>query len=163
MDKKKEIIEDVDVEWTSTDSSDSSSDDEELASTIRRSRFEHEFQHSRRDVGTSNEASERNRQQPHRELRGRFRFLNKVHLRLPFKDERADTVSEGWICMYTIYFECGLRLPLPPLLVQCMYHYQLVIPQLMPNGMRVFLGLIVLADEAGVELSVDDILAIYYP
>ena len=33
----------------------------------------------------------------------------------------------------------------------------------MPNGMRVFLGLIVLADETGVELSVDDILAIYYP
>ncbi|GMN69444.1 hypothetical protein TIFTF001_038495 [Ficus carica] len=33
----------------------------------------------------------------------------------------------------------------------------------MPNGMRVFLGLIVLADEAGFELSVDDILAIYYP
>ncbi|GMN62729.1 hypothetical protein TIFTF001_031817 [Ficus carica] len=61
MDKKKEIIEDVDVEWTSTDSSDSSSDDEELASTIRRSRFEHEYQHSRRGAETSNEASERNR------------------------------------------------------------------------------------------------------
>ncbi|GMN64911.1 hypothetical protein TIFTF001_033985 [Ficus carica] len=44
-----------------------------------------------------------------------------------------------------------------------MHHYQLAIPQLMPNGMRVFLGLIVLVDEAGVELSVDDILAIYYP
>ncbi|GMN65285.1 hypothetical protein TIFTF001_034362 [Ficus carica] len=44
-----------------------------------------------------------------------------------------------------------------------MHHYQLAIPQLMPNGMRVFLGLIVLADEAGVELLVDDILTIYYP
>lgn len=33
----------------------------------------------------------------------------------------------------------------------------------MPNGMRLFLGLIVLADEANVELSVDDVLAIYYP
>ncbi|GMN62728.1 hypothetical protein TIFTF001_031812 [Ficus carica] len=97
------------------------------------------------------------------DIRGRYGFPNEVQLRLPFKDERADTVSEGWICMYTIYFECGLRLPLPPLLVQCMHHYQLAIPQLMPNGMRVFLGLIVLADEAGVELSVDDILAIYYP
>ncbi|GMN70506.1 hypothetical protein TIFTF001_039549 [Ficus carica] len=79
------------------------------------------------------------------------------------ENERADTVSEGWICMYTIYFECGLRLPLPPLLIQCMHHYQLAIPQLMLNGMRVFLGLIVLAGEAGIELSVDDILAIYYP
>ncbi|GMN65351.1 hypothetical protein TIFTF001_034416 [Ficus carica] len=44
-----------------------------------------------------------------------------------------------------------------------MNHYQLTIPQLMPNGMRVFLGLIVLADKAGVKLTVDDILAIYYP
>ncbi|GMN47449.1 hypothetical protein TIFTF001_016622 [Ficus carica] len=65
--------------------------------------------------------------------------------------------------MYTIYFKCGLRLPIPPLLIQSMHHYQLAIPQLMSNGMRVFLGLIVLAEEAGIELLVDDILAIYYP
>ncbi|GMN55578.1 hypothetical protein TIFTF001_024686 [Ficus carica] len=97
------------------------------------------------------------------DIRGRYGFLNKVQLRLPFPDKRADTVSEGWICMYTIYFECGLQLPIPPLLIQSMHHYQLAIPQLMPNGIRVFLGLIVLADEVGVEMSVDDILAIYYP
>ncbi|GMN69445.1 hypothetical protein TIFTF001_038496 [Ficus carica] len=158
MDKKKQVIEDVDVEWTSTDFSDSSSDDEELMSTIRHSRFEHEFQHSRTGAGTSNEASERSRQAttsgakvlsippiarltkpPLRlsvesflrtsnprsvlteedlsDIRGRFGFPNEIQLRLPFKDEQADTVSEGWIIMYTIYFECGLRLPPPPLLV----------------------------------------------
>ena len=33
----------------------------------------------------------------------------------------------------------------------------------MPNGMRVFIGLIMLGDEAKIELSVDDLLAIYYP
>ncbi|GMN61894.1 hypothetical protein TIFTF001_030974 [Ficus carica] len=44
-----------------------------------------------------------------------------------------------------------------------MHHYNLAIPQLMPNVMRVFLGLIVLAEEAGIELTVDDVLAIYYP
>ncbi|GMN66987.1 hypothetical protein TIFTF001_036052 [Ficus carica] len=31
------------------------------------------------------------------DIRGRFGFPNEVQLRLPFKDERADTVSEGWI------------------------------------------------------------------
>ncbi|GMN54938.1 hypothetical protein TIFTF001_024056 [Ficus carica] len=41
--------------------SDSSSDDDEWASTVCRSRFEHEFQHNRRGAGTSNETSERNR------------------------------------------------------------------------------------------------------
>ncbi|GMN25939.1 hypothetical protein TIFTF001_046004 [Ficus carica] len=203
MDKQKEVIDDVDVEWTSTDSSDNSSDDE-LVSTIRRLRFEQEFQHSQTGAGTSNEASERSRlattsgeelvsippiarltEPPRRlstetflrtsnprsvltendlsDIRGRYGFPNEVQLRLPFKGERANTVSEGWICMYTIYFECGLRLPLPPLLVQTMHHYNLAIPQLMPNGMRVFLGLIVLSEEANIELSVDDVLAIYYP
>ena len=32
----------------------------------------------------------------------------------------------------------------------------------MPNRMRIFLGLIVIVDEASVELSVDDILDLYY-
>ncbi|GMN62571.1 hypothetical protein TIFTF001_031648 [Ficus carica] len=97
------------------------------------------------------------------EIRGRFGFPNEVQLRLPMNNERADTVSEGYICMYIIYFESRLRLPLPPLLIECMHHYQLAIPQLMPNGMRVFLGLIVLSEEADIELSIDDVLAIYYP
>ncbi|GMN27825.1 hypothetical protein TIFTF001_044164 [Ficus carica] len=184
MDKQKEVIDDVDVEWTSTDSSDSSSDNEELMSTIRRSRLEYEFQQSQKGAGTSNKASERNRPattsgeehlsippiarltKPPRRLTtetGRYGFPNEVQIRLPFKGERADAVSEGWICMYTIYFECGLRLPLPPLLIQAMNHYNLAIPQLMPNGMRVFLGLIVLSEEASIELTVDDVLAIYYP
>ncbi|GMN21579.1 hypothetical protein TIFTF001_051139 [Ficus carica] len=61
MDKEKQPIEDVDVEWTSIDSSNSSSDNEELMSTIRHSRFEHEFQHSQMGAGTSNEASKRSR------------------------------------------------------------------------------------------------------
>ncbi|GMN66477.1 hypothetical protein TIFTF001_035568 [Ficus carica] len=203
MDKQKEIIDDVDVEWTSTDLSDSSSDNEELLSTIRCSRLEHEFQQSQMGAGTS-EASERSRpattsgeefvsippiarltEPPRRlttetylrtsnprsiltendlsDIRGRYGFPNEVQLRLPFKGERADTVSEGWICMYTIYFECGLRIPLPPLLIRAMNHYNLAIPQLMPNGMRVFLGLIVLSEKANIDLQVDDVLAIYYP
>ncbi|GMN63812.1 hypothetical protein TIFTF001_032885 [Ficus carica] len=203
MDKQKEVIDDVNVEWTSTDSNDNSFDDE-LVSTIRRSRLEHEYHQSWRGAETSSEAEERNQpamtsgeeilsippiarltKPPCRlsvqsflrtsnprsvltendlsEIRGQFGFPNEVQLRLPTNDERADSVSEGWICMYTIYFESGLRLPLPPLLIQCKQHYQLVIPQLMPNGMRVFLGLIVLSEEADIELSVDDELAIYYP
>ncbi|GMN30450.1 hypothetical protein TIFTF001_002797 [Ficus carica] len=62
-------------------------------------------------------------------IRGKYEFPNEVQLRLPFPNERADTVSEG------------------------MHHYQLAIPQLMLNGMRVFLGLIVIVDETGIELT----------
>lgn len=96
-------------------------------------------------------------------FRGRYKFPNEVQPRLSFPNERADTVFEGWICMYIKYFECGLRLPIHPLNIQCMHHYQLAIPLLMLNGMRVFLKLIVITDEVGVELTVDDSLALYYP
>ncbi|GMN54159.1 hypothetical protein TIFTF001_023294 [Ficus carica] len=89
-------------------------------------------------------------------IRGQYGFPNEVQLHLPFPNERADTVSKGWICMYldliVIADEAGIELHLP-----------FPIPQLMPNGMRVFLDLIVIADEAGIELSVDDFLAPYYP
>ncbi|GMN24812.1 hypothetical protein TIFTF001_043822 [Ficus carica] len=185
MDTQKEVIDDVDVEWTSTDSSDSTQPDgcwneqrafreestattsgEELVSIPpiarltkppRRLTTETFLRTSNpRSVLTENDLSD---------IRGRYGFPNEVQLRLPFKGERADTDSEGWICLYTIYFECGLRLPLPlpPLLVRTMHHYNVAIPQLMPNGMRVFLGLIVLSEEANIDLSIDDVLALYYP
>ena len=96
-------------------------------------------------------------------IRGRYGFPYEVQLHIPLINERADTVSEGWICRYIIYFEYGLRLPISPFLIQSMHHYQLAIPQLMPNEMRVFLGLIVIANEAEIELSVDNFLALYYP
>ncbi|GMN28887.1 hypothetical protein TIFTF001_038645 [Ficus carica] len=158
--------------------SDYSSDDDEWSSAIHRLRFEFESHQSRTGAKTSDKVIERNHpattsgtgipsippiarlnkpprrlsvesflrtSNPHSvltdedlsDIRGRYGFPNEVQLRLPLPNERADTVLEGWICMYTIYFECGLRLPIPPLLIQ--------------------------TEEAGVELSVDDILAIYYP
>ena len=58
MDKEKQIVEDVDVEWTSSDSSDSSSDDE-LVETLRRSRFESEFLQHRHGAESSNVRQER--------------------------------------------------------------------------------------------------------
>ena len=67
--------------------------------------------------------------------RGWYGFPNEVQLHLPFANKRVDTVFEGWICMYMIYFECGLRLSIHPFIIQSMHNYQLAIPQLMPNGM----------------------------
>ena len=96
-------------------------------------------------------------------IRGQNGFPNEVQLCLPFSNERADNISEGWICMYMICFECGLRLLIHPLIIQSMHHYQIAISQLMPNGMRVSTSLIVIADEATVELTVDDFLTLYYP
>ena len=42
-------------------------------------------------------------------LRVECDFPPEVITRLPVEDEREDTVSEGWICLYEIYFRgCGL-------------------------------------------------------
>ena len=54
-------MEDIDIDWTTSDSSNSNSDDEELMAAIRHSRLEHEFRHNHNGAGTSNEAAERNR------------------------------------------------------------------------------------------------------
>ncbi|GMN55577.1 hypothetical protein TIFTF001_024692 [Ficus carica] len=59
-DRGKRPIEEVVVDWTSSDSDDSSSDDDEWSSVIRRSKFEFESHQSRRGAETSNEAIERN-------------------------------------------------------------------------------------------------------
>ena len=57
MDKEKQIIDDIDIEWTSTDLSTNSSDDDEWASTVHQSRFEHEFRQSGSGAETSSEAT----------------------------------------------------------------------------------------------------------
>ncbi|GMN32144.1 hypothetical protein TIFTF001_041684 [Ficus carica] len=170
MDKQKEVIDDVDVEWTSTDSSDNSSDDEELMSTIRRSRLEHEFQQSQMGAGTS-EASERNRPtttsgeefvsippiarltEPPRRLATET-YLRTSNPRSVLTESDLSEIRGR----YGFPNEVQIRLPF-----KAMNHYNLAIPQLMPNGMRVFLGLIVLSEEASIELTVDNVLAIYYP
>ncbi|GMN68239.1 hypothetical protein TIFTF001_037312 [Ficus carica] len=150
MDKQKEVIDDVDVEWTSTDSSDSSSDDEELMSTIRRSRLEYEFQQSQMGAGTSNKASERNRP--------------------------ATTSGEEHLSIPPI-----ARLTKPPRRLTTETYLRTSNPRSVlteddlsdirgrygfPNEVQIhlpFKGLIVLSEEASIELTVDDVLAIYYP
>ena len=61
MDKEKQIIENVEIEWTRTDSSDNSSDDEKWVSIVRHSIFENEVRQRGRGAETSSEAAERNR------------------------------------------------------------------------------------------------------
>ena len=60
MNRGKQPIEDVVVEWTSSDSDESDSGDEELASILRHSKAEYELLKKRKGTETSNEASERN-------------------------------------------------------------------------------------------------------
>ncbi|GMN45102.1 hypothetical protein TIFTF001_014296 [Ficus carica] len=59
-DRGKQPIENVVVDWTSSDSDESNSDDEEWASVLHRSRKEYESFQMWKGAETSNEASERN-------------------------------------------------------------------------------------------------------
>lgn len=60
--------------------------------------------------------------------------------------------------MCEIYFQIGLRLPLLRLLVEIMAYLGLAIPQLMPNRVQMVLGILLAAEEAEVDLSVDDLI-----
>ncbi|GMN47318.1 hypothetical protein TIFTF001_016502 [Ficus carica] len=145
MDKAsgKQPIEDDLVDWTSSDSDENDTDDEEGASVIRRLKDEYESLQMRKGTEISNEASERS---------------------------RPTTVSGAGV----LSIPPIARLNKPPRLLSVEMFLTSNPPSILtdedlsairgrygfPN--EFFLGLIVIADEAGVELSVDDILALYY-
>ncbi|GMN51812.1 hypothetical protein TIFTF001_020960 [Ficus carica] len=89
---KRPLEEDVDVP-TNIDLEESDVEDDELTSVIRRSNEEYNLLQKKKGVESSNEASERSLLA----IVGRYGFPNEVQLRLPFGNEQADTVSEGWI------------------------------------------------------------------
>ncbi|GMN66222.1 hypothetical protein TIFTF001_035287 [Ficus carica] len=109
MDKDKQPIEDVDVEWTSTDSSDSSSDDE-LASTIHRLRVDSDSR-----------------------MKSNFVY----HLRM---NEWTPYLKDGYAFI--------------PSISSADFHFHFHLSSF---------SVCITTKEAGVELLVDDVLAIYYP
>ncbi|GMN46216.1 hypothetical protein TIFTF001_015403 [Ficus carica] len=145
MDKargKRPLEEDVEV-LMSINFDESDAEDDELTSVIRRSREEFDFLQKRKGIESSNEASEKRRPATVSEFGvlsiPPHRFIEQA----PMTNKHGiistnDTVLEWWICLYMIYFECGLRLPIHPLIIQ------------------------MIADEVGVELSVDEFIALYY-
>ncbi|GMN63885.1 hypothetical protein TIFTF001_032955 [Ficus carica] len=163
------LEEDVDVP-ANIDMEESNAEDDEMASVLRRSREEHEYLQMRRGTESSNEAFEKNRPATvsgvgalsipliARLSRAPHRISTKSLLRTtnPLSILIVDDLALIR-CRYRFPNEVQLRLPFLNRRADT-----LAIPQLMSNEMRVFLGLIVVVNEAGVELTVNDFLALYY-
>lgn len=87
-----------------------------------------------------------------------FDIPQNVALALPSPEFTASDTSAGYCCVYEIFFrDCGLRFPVDPLLLEYLEALKISIPQMCPNFLRKISGLITLAKENEVELTVADL------
>ncbi|KAF3453134.1 hypothetical protein FNV43_RR03569 [Rhamnella rubrinervis] len=81
-------------------------------------------------------------------LKERYRFPKNVVLSSPRKGERADFVRDRWVYFYEIAFKLSLRLPFHRIINMVLNYFNLAPGQLILNGWRYLLGLIVLSETA---------------
>ena len=51
-------------------------------------------------------------------FKGRFQFLDKVRVHLPYKEEQACHFFLGEVCFYKAAFQCGLSFPIHPFIIE---------------------------------------------
>ncbi|KAF3433384.1 hypothetical protein FNV43_RR24486 [Rhamnella rubrinervis] len=95
-------------------------------------------------------------------LKKRYSFLENAVLSAPRDGERADSVRDGWVCFYEIAFKLGLRLPFHRIINMVLKYFNLAPGQLMPNGWRYLLGLIVLSEQLGQHIDMPIFLHFFY-
>ncbi|KAG7588596.1 hypothetical protein ISN44_As07g009240 [Arabidopsis suecica] len=77
---------------------------------------------------------------------------------LPDPTESPENHRSGYFCVYEIYFKgCGFTFPLPEALVRYLEALEIVLPQLTPNLLQTFLGIITVAAEAGYVIGVPEL------
>ena len=70
-------------------------------------------------------------------FRDRFQFPERVRARHPHKEERACHFLPRKGCFYEAAFQCGLRFPIHPSIMELLSHFNIVLGQLMPNSWRI--------------------------
>ena len=63
-------------------------------------------------------------------FRDRFQFPKGVRVRLPREGEKACHFSPGEVCFYKAAFQCGLRFPVHPFIMELLYHSTLLLGNL---------------------------------
>ena len=93
-----------------------------------------------------------------RGIREKYQIPPEIKILLPPPRATADTVVEGFCCIYEIWLEkYGLRFPIHPLMFDFVQTLGLTLPQMCPNFVRMVMGLIVVAHEEKVELTLMDL------
>ena len=90
------------------------------------------------------------------EMGERYNFPDGMRVKVGGRS--ADRVIPGYVCAYQVFFEeCGLRFPIPRLLIQFCDRLGLQFAQMCPNFVRQVMALLLLSKEAGVSLDVNDL------
>lgn len=66
-------------------------------------------------------------------FRDRFQFPEEVRICLPCEGEKAYHFSPREVCFYEAAFQCGLRFPIHPFIMELLNHFNIAPRQLMLN------------------------------
>lgn len=77
-------------------------------------------------------------------LRQKFSIPAGVSLRIPSPGDKPSRPRPGEVCLHTLAFNCGLRLPFHPFIRTVLAHFGLAPSQLTPNSWRQMIGSIIL-------------------
>ncbi len=73
-------------------------------------------------------------------IRARFGIPDTVAIRVPKPDERACSRSRGEVCFYLAALEGGLRFPIPHIIRDVLFYFNLAPNQIVPNSWRHLVG-----------------------
>lgn len=73
-------------------------------------------------------------------FRDRFQFLVGVRIRLPHKEERPCHFLPKEVCFYEADFQCGLRFPIHPFIMELVNHFNSAPGQFMLNSWRIVIS-----------------------
>ena len=73
-------------------------------------------------------------------FRDRFQFLERVWIRLSYGEERACHFLLGEVCFYKVAFQCGLRFPIHPFIMELLTHFNIAFGQFIPNSWRIMIS-----------------------
>ena len=96
-------------------------------------------------------------------FRDRFRFPDRVRVRLSCREERTCHFSPEEVYFYKAAFLCGLRFPFHPFIMELLAHFDIAPKQLMPNSWRIVVSCmeIWLAATKGDMIKVDMLVYLY--
>ena len=58
-------------------------------------------------------------------FRDRFQFPERVRIRLPHEEERTCHFLPGEVCFYEAAFQCSLRFPVHPFIIELLNHFNI--------------------------------------
>ena len=96
-------------------------------------------------------------------FRDRFQFPERVRVCLPQGEEQACHFSLGEVCFYEAAFQCELRFPVHPFIMELLGHFDTAPRQLMPNSWRIVVSCmeIWLAAIEGDMIKVNELVYLY--